>query len=148
VGSSHPASSTAEALASTKHLQSEDDSESIVTPSLECPLLTSLLSFVQDFPSTSYISCIREYNPTGLLQEDVKAAMGVIDRLGMWFSDFATVFYLAGNAGLIKKLGHCFGALLSAIDKLTGSSTSDPSHPGVAEFTTCTSYKGFFLTLC
>ena len=53
--------------------------------------------------------------------------MGVIRQLSSWFSNASTVSYLAGNAGLTKKLGHRFGALLSAIDKLPGPSVSDPS---------------------
>ena len=38
-----------------------------------------------------------------------------------------TMSYLTGNTGLAKKLGHRFGALLSAIDKLPSSSDSNPS---------------------
>ena len=45
----------------------------------------------------------------------------------MWFSNSTTMFYLAGNTGLTKKLGNRFGALLSAIDKLPGSSDSNSS---------------------
>ena len=99
---------------------------------------------MQEFSSTPRISRIREYNPSGFLREDVEAAMGVLEQLSTWFSNSSTVSYLAGNAGLSKKLGHCFGALLSAIDKLSGSSPSDPSgvyaegsssHPDVAEST-------------
>ena len=70
--------------------------------------------------------------------------MGVLKQLSTWFSNSSTVSYLAGNAGLSKKLGHHFDALLSAIDKLPGSSPSDPSsvyaegsssHPDVMEST-------------
>ena len=70
--------------------------------------------------------------------------MGVLKQLSTWFSNSSTVSYLASNAGLTKKLGHHFGALLSAIDKLPGLSTSDPSgvyakgsssHPDVVECT-------------
>ena len=53
--------------------------------------------------------------------------MGVLEQLSTWFSNLSTVSYLAGNAGLSKKLGYRFGALLSAIDKLPGLSPSDPS---------------------
>ena len=62
----------------------------------------------------------------------------------MWFSNLSTVLDLTGNAGLSKKLGHHFGALLSAIDKLPSLSSSDPSsvyakgsssHPNVVEST-------------
>jgi len=144
IGSSRPASPTAEAPSSTKRLQSGDDDDSIVAPSLDRPLSSSLRSLMQEFPSTPRISRIREYNPSGSLREDVEAAMGVLEQLSTWFSNSSTVSYLAGNAGLTKKLGHRFGALLSAIDKLPGSSTPDPSgvyaegsssHPDVAEST-------------
>ena len=54
--------------------------------------------------------------------------MGVIEQLSSWFSNASTVSYLAGNAGLTKKLGHRFDALLSTIDKLPGPSLSDPSN--------------------
>ena len=35
--------------------------------------------------------------------------------------------YLTGNTGLAKKFGHRFGALLSAINKLSSSFDSNPS---------------------
>ena len=71
-------------------------------------------------------------------------AMGILEQLSTWFSNGLTVLYLAGNTGLTKKLGHQFGALLSAIDNLLGSFISNPSsvyaegfsfNPDVMEFT-------------
>ena len=69
--------------------------------------------------------------------------MGVIDRLSTWFSDSTTVSYLAGNAGLSKKLGHCFGALLSVINKLPGLSFSDPSGVYAEGSSSCSDVAGF-----
>ena len=81
---------------------------------------------MEGFPSSPHVLCIWEYNPTGSLHEDVESAMGVLEHLAVWFSNPSTVSYLAGNAGLTKWLGHCYGALASSIDKLPGSTSAEP----------------------
>ena len=80
-----------------------------------------------------------------MLREDVEAAMGVIEQLSSWFSNASTVSYLAGNAGLTKKLGHQFSALLSAIDKLPDSSVSKPSNVYVEGSSSCSGVVKFIL---
>ena len=52
--------------------------------------------------------------------------MGVLEHLVVWFSNPSTVSYLAGNAGLTKRLGHRYGALASSIDKLPGTTSAEP----------------------